>query len=111
MVQVYYPQTTQVVRILGCYADLTGLVNTPAVTRKERKCSYRVPHLPKRHIRHIVYFDNDVILAVHVGQVLAGRHFLGHQGNVTFDKIMRTVEARYTPNTNDVPKVKLSRFP
>ena len=48
-------------------------------------CSYRVPHLTKRHIRRIIYFDGDVILAIHVGQVLAGRHFLGDPGNVALD--------------------------
>lgn len=71
--------------LLGLLCGPSTTLSTPSVARKERSYPYRVPHLAKRHIGNIIYFDDDVILAIHVGQVLTGRNALGHPGNIAFD--------------------------
>ena len=53
---------------------------------------YRIPHLAKRHVRHIVYLEDDVIIGIQVRQVLAGRHFLGYPGNIALDYERRRSE-------------------
>lgn len=76
-----YPGRTH----LGSLCGPSMTASAPSIPRRETSCPYRVPHLTKRHIGNIIYLDDDVIVAVHVGQVLAGRHFLGHPGDVAFD--------------------------
>lgn len=44
---------------------------------------YRVPQVARRHVCHIINFEDDVIVIIHVGEVLGGRHFLGHPSDIT----------------------------
>lgn len=69
---------------------------------------YRVPHLAKLYIGHIIHLDDNVIIARHVGQVLTRRNFLGHPGDITLDYEHGQSQ---TPNGMDVPNVKLSQLP
>lgn len=69
-------------------ASLCGPSTTasiPSLPRKGTSSPYRVPPLTKWDIGNIIHFDDDVVFAIHVGQILSRRYFLGYPGDIAFD--------------------------